>query len=282
MTIVIICHELEQTLMTTCFFSFFTLLFLMIPSISVILITKNEILNIAECLTSLSGFADEIVIVDNQSNDGTLEIAQQYNAKIIQTSSWPGFGLQKNIALSHASQDWVLSIDADERLTPELIQEMKSQLLNPKDVVCFAIPRLSQYCGKFMHHGGWYPDYVDRLFKRGHAQFSDHLVHERLLPEGKTKQLKNHLIHYSYRNFEQVINKVNHYSTLGAEQAFQQGKSSSFFAALYHGFWAFFRTYVLRLGFLDGKFGFALAISNGQASYYKYIKLLHLHQQSKQ
>jgi glycosyltransferase involved in cell wall biosynthesis len=260
---------------------FFNLLFLMTPSITVILITKNEILNLAECLISLSGFADEIVIVDNQSSDGTLEIAKQFNAKIIQTTSWPGFGPQKNIALSHASHEWVLSIDADERLTPELIQEMKSQLLNPQDVICFAIPRLSQYCGKFIHHSGWSPDYVDRLFKRGQARFSDHLVHERLLPDGKTKRLSNHLIHYSYRNFEQVINKVNQYSTLGAEQAFQNGKSSSVFAALYHGFWAFFRTYILRLGFLDGTYGFALAISNGQASYYKYIKLLHLNQQRK-
>ena len=253
----------------------------MIPSISVILITKNEILNIAECLSSLSGFADEIVVVDNQSSDGTLEIAQEFNAKIIPTSSWPGFGPQKNIALSHASCDWVLSIDADERLTPELIQEMKSQLLDPHDVVCFAIPRLSQYCGKFIHHSGWYPDYVDRLFKRGQARFSDHLVHERLLPDGKTKQLKNHLIHYSYRNFEQVINKVNQYSTLGAEQAFQHGKSSSVFSAIVHGFWAFFRTFIVRRGFLDGKYGFALAISNGQASYYKYIKLMYLNQNNK-
>ena len=154
-------------------------------------------------------------------------------------------------------------------------------MINPGEFVCFALPRLSQYCGQFIRHSGWYPDYVDRLFKNGQARFSDHLVHERLLPKGKTKQLKNHLIHYSYRNFEQVINKVNHYSTLGAEQAFQQGKSSSVFAALYHGFWAFFRTYVLRLGFLDGKFGFALAISNGQASYYKYIKLMYLNQNRK-
>ncbi len=252
----------------------------MTPKISVILITKNEILNLAECLSSLSGFADEIVIVDNQSTDGTVDIAEQFNPRIIRTTVWPGFGPQKNIALSHVSHDWVLSIDADERLTPELIVEMKAQLLNPQDFVCFAIPRLSQYCGKFMHHGGWYPDYVDRLFKRGHAKFSDHLVHERLLPDGKTKQLKNHLIHYSYRNFEQVINKVNQYSTLGAEQAFQNGKSSSVISALVHGFWAFFRTFVLRLGFLDGQYGFALAISNGQASYYKYIKLLHLRKQS--
>ena len=253
----------------------------MTPKISAIIITKNEILNIAECLTSLTDFVDEIVVVDNESADGTVKIAEQFQAKVIQTTSWPGFGPQKNVALGHVTHEWVLSIDADERLTPELIYEMKSALSDSQDITCFSIPRLSQYCGKFIHHSGWYPDYVDRLFKRGHAQFSDHLVHERLIPSGKTKKLKNHLIHYSYRNFEQVIQKVNRYSTLGAEQAFQKGKSSSLFSALVHGFWAFFRTFILRLGFLDGKYGFALAISNGQASYYKYIKLMHLNQQNK-
>jgi glycosyltransferase involved in cell wall biosynthesis len=253
----------------------------MTPKISAIIITKNEILNIAECLNSLSDFVDEIIVVDNESTDGTVKIAEQFQAKVIQTTSWPGFGPQKNVALGHVTHEWVLSIDADERLTPELIYEMKSALSDSQDIICFSIPRLSQYCGTFIHHSGWYPDYVDRLFKRGHAQFSDHLVHERLIPNGKTKKLKNHLIHYSYRNFEQVIQKVNRYSTLGAEQAFQKGKSSSLFSALVHGFWAFFRTFILRLGFLDGKYGFALAISNGQASYYKYIKLMHLNQQNK-
>jgi hypothetical protein len=117
---------------------------------------------------------------------------------------------------------------------------------------------------------------VDRLFLRNQARFSDHLVHERLLPFGKVEQLTHSLIHFSYRNFEQVIEKVNTYSTLGAQQAFKEGKSSSVASAISHGTWAFFRTYVLRLGFLDGWHGLALAISNGQASYYKYIKLLHL------
>jgi len=248
----------------------------MTPKISAIIITKNEIINIEACLTSLLGFVDEVIIVDSQSSDGTVELAEKLGAKVHQTTDWPGFGPQKNRALDFASYDWVLSIDADERLTPELIAEMKAKLSHPEDIVCFALPRLSQYCGKFIHHSGWYPDYVDRLFLRNKARFSVDLVHERLLPKGNTAKLANHLIHYSYRNFEQVIDKVNTYSTLGAQQAFENGKSSSLFSAFIHGFWAFFRTYFLRLGFLEGRFGFVLAISNAQASYYKYIKLMYL------
>jgi len=248
----------------------------MTPKISAILITKNEILNIEDCLVSLKNCVDEIIIVDGQSTDGTVELATALGAHVTQTTDWPGFGPQKNRALDLATGEWVLSIDADERLTPELITEIQARIANPQEIVCFSIPRLSQYCGKFIHHSGWRPDYVDRLFLRNQARFSDHLVHERLLPFGKVEQLTHSLIHFSYRNFEQVIEKVNTYSTLGAQQAFKEGKSSSVASAISHGTWAFFRTYVLRLGFLDGWHGLALAISNGQASYYKYIKLLHL------
>lgn len=244
--------------------------------ISVIIITKNEILNLEDCLQSLGSCASEIIIVDSQSSDGTVAIAQKYGARVVQTTDWPGFGPQKNLALSFASCEWILSLDADERLTPELLQEIQLKLTNPGDVICYSLPRLSQYCGKFMRHSGWYPDDVDRLFRRGHAHFSDDLVHERLLVSGKTQKLSHHLIHLSYRNFEQVIDKVNTYSSLGALQAFRQGKTSSLPTAMLHGLWAFFRTYFLRRGFLDGAQGFALAISNGQASYYKYVKLWHL------
>jgi hypothetical protein len=130
-----------------------------------------------------------------------------------------------------------------------------------------------------MKHSGWYPDYVDRLFKRGTAQFSDHLVHERLLPQGRVGRLKNHFLHYSYRNFEQGLKKVDSYSSASALQAFQKGKLGGLGQALAHGFWAFFRTYILRRGFLDGSYGLALAISNGATSYYKYLKLWQLNQQ---
>jgi glycosyltransferase involved in cell wall biosynthesis len=245
-------------------------------SLSVILITKNEEANLKDCLESVS-FADEIIVVDSQSSDKTQEIAQSYGAKLEITSDWPGFGPQKNRALNLATKEWVLSIDADERVTPELKQEILATMASANAADCYAIPRSSWYCGRFMKHSGWYPDYVDRLFKRSSAKFSDHLVHERLLPAGSSGKLKNHFLHYSYRDFSQVLKKVDAYSSAAAQQAFKQGKKGGLGEALIHGFWAFFRTYVLRRGFLDGKHGLALAISNAATSYYKYLKLWQLH-----
>jgi glycosyltransferase involved in cell wall biosynthesis len=245
--------------------------------LSVILITKNEAANIKDCLESVS-FANEIIVVDSQSSDQTVKIAQSFGAKVENTSDWPGFGLQKNRALNLATQDWVLSIDADERVTPELKQEILAVINNASSADCYAIPRLSWYCGRFMKHSGWYPDYVERLFKRGSAKFSDHLVHERLLPTGPVKKLNHHFLHYSFKNFSQVLQKVDSYSTASANQAFQQGKKSSVLKAIGHGLWAFFRTYFLRLGFLDGQQGLALAISNAEGTYYRYIKIWLLNQ----
>ena len=247
-------------------------------SLSVILITKNEEANLKDCLESIS-FADEIIVVDSQSSDKTQEIAQSFGAKLEITPDWPGFGPQKNRALNLATKNWVLSIDADERVTPELKQEILATMASPNAADCYAIPRSSWYCGRFMKHSGWYPDYVDRLFKRGSAKFSDHLVHERLLPNGSIGKLNNHFLHYSYRNFSQVLKKVDVYSSAAAQQAFNQGKEGGLGKALVHGFWAFFRTYVLRRGFLDGQYGLALAISNAATSYYKYLKLWQLHNQ---
>lgn len=247
--------------------------------LSVILITKNEEANLKDCLESVS-FANEIIIVDSQSTDQTISIAQSFGAKVEITADWPGFGPQKNRALALATQDWVLSIDADERVTPELKEEILAVMHAGNSFDCYAIPRSSWYCGRFMKHSGWYPDYVDRLFKRGTAQFSDHLVHERLLPQGNVGRLKNHFLHYSYRNFEQVLKKVDSYSTASALQAYQKGQQGSLGQALGHGFWAFFRTYILRKGFLDGSYGLALAISNGATSYYKYLKLWQLNQKN--
>ncbi len=129
-----------------------------------------------------------------------------------------------------------------------------------------------------MKHSGWYPDYVDRLFKRGTAQFSDHLVHERLIPQGSVGKLKHHFLHYSFRDFSQVLKKVDSYSTASAEQAFKQGKRSSVCKAFWHAVWAFTRTYFLRLGFLDGSHGLALAISNAEGTYYRYLKIWLLEQ----
>lgn len=246
------------------------------PTLSVILITRNEEANLADCLASLEGIAQQIVVVDTNSSDRTLEIAKSYGAAIAQPPDWPGFGPQKNRALDLATGEWVLSLDADERLTPALKSEIVTAIHHSAHVDCFAIPRLSWYCGRFIRHSGWNPDYVDRLFKRGSARFSDDLVHERLLPSGQVAKLENPMLHYSFMNYSQVLQKIDRYSTASAEQAFAQGKTSTPLKAVLHGAWSFFRTYFLRAGFLDGPQGFTLAMSNAQGTYYRYIKLWHL------
>ena len=246
------------------------------PTLSVILITRNEEANLADCLASLEGSAQQIVVVDTNSSDRTLDIAKSYGAVIAQPQDWPGFGPQKNRALDLATGEWVLSLDADERLTPALKSEIVTAIHHSAHVDCFAIPRLSWYCGRFIRHSGWNPDYVDRLFKRGSARFSDDLVHERLIPSGQVAKLENPMLHYSFMNYSQVLQKIDRYSTASAEQAFAQGKTSTPLKAVLHGAWSFFRTYFLRAGFLDGPQGFTLAMSNAQGTYYRYIKLWHL------
>ena len=251
------------------------------PTLSVILITRNEEANLDDCLASLEGIAQQIVVVDTNSTDRTLEIAKSHGAVVSQPTDWPGFGPQKNRALDLATGDWVLSLDADERLTPALRSEIVTAIHHSAHVDCFAIPRLSWYCGRFIRHSGWNPDYVDRLFRKGTAHFSDDLVHERLIPQGQVAKLENLMLHFSFMNYSQVLQKVDRYSTASAEQAFAKGKTSSPLKAILHGAWSFIKTYIIRAGFLDGAQGFALAMSNSQGTYYRYLKLWQLCQDAR-
>jgi glycosyltransferase involved in cell wall biosynthesis len=252
------------------------------PTLSAIVITRNEAHNLHDCLQSMRGLVDEIIVVDSQSTDATVAIAQQHGAKVSQPADWPGFGPQKNRALALATCDWVFSIDADERVTPELAEEIKRVLLHTADAnVAYQVPRLSWYCGRFMKHSGWQPDHVLRLFKRGTAKFTDDLVHERLVVNAQTQKLTGILLHYSFLNFSQVLLKINAYSDASAKQAYLKGKRATVFTAVGHGFWAFFKTYFLKAGFLDGQHGLALAISNAEGSYYRYLKIWRLEQDAK-
>lgn len=183
-------------------------------------------------------------------------------------------GRRKNRALALATKPWVLSIDADERVTPELRDEIQSLIQSEPQQNGFDIPRSSNFCGRFMKHSGWYPDHVLRLFRNESARFSDDIVHERVICEGATGKLSNPLLHYTYDTLFQAVEKANLYSDLGAEKLFKEGKHSSLTKAVLKGFWAFFRTYLLRAGFLDGKQGLMLAITNAEATYYKYAKLM--------
>lgn len=242
-------------------------------SLSVIIITKNEEAVIRRCLESVA-WADEVLVVDWDSNDRTVEISRELGAQVHQTPDWPGFGPQKNRALALATCEWVLSLDADEWITPDLRREIERLTAAPGGMAAFMMPRRSSFCGRFMRHSGWWPDYVVRLFRSGCARFSDDLVHERVIVEGTTGKLTAPILHEAGRDLHQMVDKINSYSTASSVMRHRTGHRSSLATAVLHGIWAFIRTYVLRLGFLDGREGFLLAVINAENSYYRYAKLM--------
>lgn len=237
--------------------------------ISAIVITRNEAANIVDCLASVA-FCDERIVVDGGSDDDTVALARAAGARV-ETHAWEGFGKQKNFALSLATGDWVLSLDADERVSAPLAAEI-AQAIASGTADAYAVPRLSSFCGRTMRHSGWYPDYVVRLFRRGRANFSDDLVHERVVCEGTVGRLNNALHHAPVRRLEDALARMDRYSTAGAEMLVASGRKVSFMSGILHGFWTFVRTYVLQGGFRDGAEGFLLAIANAEGSYYRYMK----------
>jgi glycosyltransferase involved in cell wall biosynthesis len=247
--------------------------------LSVIVITKNEAQHIARCLQSIA-WADEIIVLDSGSDDDTVNICKRFTEQVFVTD-WPGFGPQKQRALDKAQHDWVLSLDADEEVSNALKQEIQKAMLQ-SNVNGFEIPRLSSYCGKQIQHAGWWPDYVLRLFRRDAGHFTDDVVHERVLVEGKIHRLKSPILHEAFVDPEEVLHKINSYSSLGAQKLLSQGKNASVGLAIGKGLWTFIRTYFLKAALLDGAEGLMLAISNAEGSYYKYLKLRHLVKQQLQ
>lgn len=241
-------------------------------SLSIIVIVKNEESSIRDCLSSVV-WADEIIVLDSGSTDKTVEICKEFTDQVYETD-WPGFGPQKNRALQYATKEWVLSIDADERISYDLQTEIKRVIQMPQRYDTYSMPRRSNYCGRYMKHSGWWPDRVVRLFQRGKAHFSDDLVHERIIVEGRTGKLKEPIIHESLLTIEQVLNTMNSYSTAGAKMLAEEHQTAGLSKAILHGLWTFLRTYFFRAGFLDGKEGFMLAISNAEGTYYRYLKLM--------
>jgi glycosyltransferase involved in cell wall biosynthesis len=240
------------------------------PTLSVIVIAFNEAANIADCLDSVA-FCDERIVVDGHSSDATAEIARSKGARV-ESHDWHGFGEQKNFALSLANGDWVLSIDADERVTPELAAAIKAAIAG-MGADGYEIPRRSSFCGRPMRHSGWFPDYVLRLFRRGKGRFDDALVHERVIVDGPVRRLDSALLHYPVLKLEDALSRMDRYSTASANMLTASGRKVSFFAGIGHGLFTFFRVYVLRLGFLDGAEGFLLAVANAEGSYYRYMKM---------
>lgn len=240
------------------------------PRLSIALIAHNEAHQLCDCLASVA-WADEIVVVENGSSDGTAELARELGAIVISTPDWPGFGVQKNRAIDACRGDWILVLDCDERVSTSLQEEIERTLAAPTFDV-YRVPRHSTYCGQFIEHSGWRPDYVRRLFKRGAARFSDARVHESLIVDKPMGTLNAPITHYSFRTLEEVIQKMNRYSSDSAAMLAARDKAPGLATAVLHGVAAFVRSYVLRLGFLDGRMGFVLAVSNAEGSYYRYVK----------
>jgi len=240
-------------------------------SLSVVIITLNEEANLARTLQSVA-WANEIVVVDSGSTDRTREIAEAFHAKFC-VEPWRGFSAQKNFALEKATCDWVLSLDADEEVELALAEEIRTTLAANPSVTGFWIPRKNFFLGRWIRHGGFYPDPKLRLFRRGAGQFEDRLVHEDARVNGPTAELKNHLLHHAYPTLESYLDHMNRYSSLGAQMAVAQRP---------HGFnlvniairprLTFLYNYILRGGFLDGREGLLLHLYHEEYVSWKYAK----------
>lgn len=245
-------------------------------SITALIIARDEERNIAPCLRSLDGLADEILVaVDSRTADRTLELAVEAGAKAFPVD-WKGYGTTKNEVLERASGDWVLWLDADERMTPELAVEIKKALSGGERVEAFSVPRKAFFLGKWIRHCGWYPGYVTRLFRRGRARFSDKPVHEGLVVEGQTGRLRHPLLHYTDPDLTHYLAKFNSYTDLAAGELFARGRRPGALDPVARPLWFFLRSYLLRLGFLDGTEGLILSVLSGYSVMFKYLKLREL------
>jgi glycosyltransferase involved in cell wall biosynthesis len=241
--------------------------------LSAVLITRNAAALIEPCLDSLA-FADEIVVVDSSSSDATAELASRKGARVVQ-KEWLGFGRQKQFAVEQAQHDWVLCLDADERVSPELAASIRRALATPVSPV-YRMARRNRFLGRWLSHGEGYPDWSPRLFNRLNARWSDDLVHEKVLFAVTPGTLEGDLLHDSYDDLASYLERQNRYTTLAARQAYERGKHAGPLHLLASPVVRFFKFYVLRLGFLDGLPGLVHISIGCMNSYLKYAKLMEL------
>ncbi|XDD43482.1 glycosyltransferase family 2 protein [Leptospira sp. WS60.C2] len=240
--------------------------------LSCAIITLNEADNLSRTLSAIS-FVDDIVVVDSGSTDDTVEIAKSFGARVYY-HKFDNYADQKNFAIEKTKHDWVLAIDADEVVSPKLKEEILDIFSKTHDnTKGYLVPRLTFYLGKWIRFGGYYPNYQIRLFQKSEGQFSSGLVHERVKLSGKPTKLKNPLFHYSYKNISDHLKFIDHYSSLFAEEEFRKGKRNSILWAFLKGCFKGFYMYWIRLGILDGKQGFVLALLGFYYNFLKYLKL---------
>lgn len=239
--------------------------------LSVCIICKNEESTLERCLESVK-WADEIIIVDSGSTDKTLDIAKRYTNKIAIREDWEGFGKQRRRAEALASNDWVFAIDCDEVVSEELHKEIINTLNKIDNNSILVLNRLTHFCGKFIRHSGWYPSRIARIYNKKITNYNANLVHESVIKKGcKLVNLKADLLHYQYEDLFAYINKRNGYANIGADQLLKKDKSVSIGKAIGSSLFAFIRHYFLRLGFLDGKAGFVIAVIQSHYSFNKYL-----------
>ena len=246
-------------------------------NISAVIIAKNEEANIPECLKSIS-WVNEIILVDAESTDKTVELAKNFTSKIF-IRKWEGFAKQKEFALSKASNEWILNIDADERISPLLKDEIVN--LIDRNIDGYYLRRENYFLGKHIKSCGWDDDYQLRLVRKSKTRLTDRLVHEGFSVDGKTERLTNRLIHYTFTSIEKTISKINHYSSLQAEELFRKKKNVGGFTIIFHGIAAFFRFLIALGGYKDGVYGLIISLFNSITTFLIYMKVWELQTKAK-
>jgi len=245
-----------------------------VPGITATIITLNESANLDAALESVR-WADEIIVVDAESTDATVAIARRYTGRVI-VRPWPGYIAQKNFAASQASHDWIFSLDADERVTPELAAEIKALVAGEPPCAGYRVPRVSHYLGRWIRSTDWYPDYQLRLYDRRRARWAGRHVHESVQADGEPGRLRAELQHYPYRDVSHHLRTIDRYSTLAARQMFEDGRRTGGLRIVLHGDAAFLRNYLLRGGFRDGSAGLMVSLLNSYYVAMKFVKLWEL------
>ncbi|MGV8081476.1 MAG: glycosyltransferase family 2 protein [Syntrophales bacterium] len=248
--------------------------------LSVAIITRNEGENLPGCLKSVL-FASQVVVVDSGSTDDTIRIAKETGCQVC-THGWEGFGVQKQFAIEQCTQPWILVLDADERIPPDTAATIREIVTRPEreeDPAGYTFPRRNYFQGRWIRHNGWWPDRILRLFRRGSGRMSSARVHEGLEVKGLVAPLEDPIDHFTESRLSAVLQKIDRYSTLGALEAFEDGKRSTVWAAFFRACFTFLQGYFLRLGMLDGVQGLTLAMTDSVNKFFKYAKLSELSRQ---
>lgn len=243
-------------------------------TVGVLLIVKNEQAHLADCLDTVKDWADDIVVVDSGSTDNTVAIASLYTDKVYIHNEWQGFGKQRQIAQSYLNTTWIFAIDADERVSKALKENILAAVEKNEQHICYKVNRLSKAFGKFIHHSGWSPDWVVRLYPREKVEYNSALVHEQVTVPAlmNCHQLKGDLLHFTFDNLSQYRSKTSLYISSWVEQR-EGHKKATLSKAISHGIFRFLKMYLLKKGFLDGKHGLLLAILSANVVFTRYADL---------